>query len=645
MCGGGAVLVLVAASGGMYWVLSGFQPIPTFYGSWPAMLATVIGMFSAAHAAKGKSPVTAGVILGVAGLFNATVIPGVVAVCVALLISSGLAFGQALRWCATSASAALAVSAWWLVPFATSWERLVRWEVPLSTALSSWHPWQPAAMAVIGVAAAWAARVGAGPARCLALASLAGLGATLLADLFGYLRPERWLELPVLVAAMAAGGLAARLGSLAVLPARPAWAVVASAGLIVFAVVTLRFEVLPLAVWLMWRPQPVWAWAGALAWAAVLLWVPVPLWFLNPPDAPPVSPLEAAVAQTEADDDGLVYVESRWDTKHGAAGPCQWGNPWGAAADTDGRIRPLWGLYRETSSAAEFLDALEVDHFSHLARERPHWFEVGQVVDRQPSANRSAASALGARWYVTCDIDGSASVAELAAPLVSGVTIAPHVRDEQWHRSAVEWWMQIASDSDPEVVASQLDVPTHSAGDTAEARAQRHQAASDLALHTAPDRLTVTAATAGWAWIRVPWDPYWQADNGGPVHKGGPGHLVVWADEGTTELRWQVPGAMDATAAGVSGLAMLSVAVLSVINRRRGWYSDPDRRRPAAYALSVFADTVDGWWHAAARNARACSDDLADSTRATKNSRLNLRPVSKPSSLPSQSFPASTEIH
>ena len=41
----------------------------------------------------------------------------------------------------------------------------------------------------------------------------------------------------------------------------------------------------------------------------------------------------------------------------------------------------------------------------------------------------------------------------------------------------------------------------------------------------------------GWVWLRVPWDPDWRSVDGTPVRKGGPGHLLVWADRGVTELR------------------------------------------------------------------------------------------------------------
>ena len=70
-------------------------------------------------------------------LFNATVVPGVAVVCAALLATSGASFGRAVRWTATAGAAALAVCAWWLVPFLAGWDRLVRWEVPLSTAWNS----------------------------------------------------------------------------------------------------------------------------------------------------------------------------------------------------------------------------------------------------------------------------------------------------------------------------------------------------------------------------------------------------------------------------------------------------------------------------------------------------------------------------
>ena len=50
-------------------------------------------------------------------------------------------------------------------------------------------------------------------------------------------------------------------------------------------------------------------------------------------------------------------------------------------------------------------------------------------------------------------------------------------------------------------------------------------------MRTEQDRVYVTAQSPGWVWLRVPWDPWWFAPDGVPL-KGGPGHLVVWADTG-----------------------------------------------------------------------------------------------------------------
>ena len=127
----GAVLVLVAFSGGMHWQLPGFHANVTGFGGWPAMLATVGGLFCAAWAAQCRRPVVCGAVAGLAVLFNVTVVPGVAVVCVALLATSGASLRRVAWWAATAGCAALAVCAWWLVPFVAGWDRLVRWEVGL----------------------------------------------------------------------------------------------------------------------------------------------------------------------------------------------------------------------------------------------------------------------------------------------------------------------------------------------------------------------------------------------------------------------------------------------------------------------------------------------------------------------------------
>ena len=622
----GAVLVLTAASGQMHWVLSGFHQQSTFFGSWPAMLATVIGLHAAAWAAGCHRPVTCGVVAGAAMLFNVTVVPGVAVVCAVLLATSGASFGRAIRWAATAGAAALAVSTWWLVPFLAGWARLVSWEVRFSSAWNAGGVWQAAVLAVVGAAAAWAARRSTGPARRLALAAGAGLLAVVAADLLGYLRSERWLEMPIVVAALAAAGLFAAIPHRdASRAARPAWVLLGVAFLIVFVVVTLRLEVLPLAVWLMWGSRRSWAWSGALAWAAVLMFVPFWSQIRNPapPEPLPATPLEAAALSGGTHAEGLVYIDSIHNTTAGNVGQCAWGYPWRTTMQTGGRIRPLFGLYRETSATAEFLAAendLRSGDFDESGRTRPHWFDAWQDAGGQSLDTPVRAEALGARWYAECDADGEVSVTELSPMMATGVTVAPHPDDVAWHQAAVEWWMSLdtsvatpAGDVNPTPpdnapsfrrTPESRDVPVLSPrGDEGSAYSM-DQAASGVSLLSGRDSLTVQAEAAGWAWLRVPWDPDWRSVGGTPIRKGGPGHLVVWAEQGTTELRWSVSGAVDASAAAITGAAVLAVIVLAVINRRRGWKVHPDRRRPAADAIEVFADTVDGWVRAGSQQAR-----------------------------------------
>jgi len=112
--------------------------------------------------------------------------------------------------------------------------------------------------------------------------------------------------------------------------------------------------------------------------------------------------------------------------------------------------------------------------------------------------------------------------------------------------------------------------------------------------------LTVTAERPGWVWIRVPWDPHWRADTGVPVSKGGPGHIVMWAKQGVTELRWDVPTEVDVAATGVTVTALVGTSSMAWMNRRRGFNLNLDRAKPAARAVTEFADTVDDWVRTAA---------------------------------------------
>lgn len=618
----GAVLVLTAASAGMHWVLSGFHYVTTFFGSWPATMATVLGLFCAAWAARCTRPVACGVVAAVAILFNGRVVPGVAVVCLALLVSSGASFRQAVRWTATVGTTALAACAWWLVPFLAGWERLVRWEVPLSRSWRYGGPWQVVVLAVLGLTASLAARRRVGPSRRLALAAAAGMLATLVADLLGYLRPERWMELPILAAAVAAAGMVADRDPAPSRPVRPAWAVVGVAFVVVLVVVAGRLEALPLAVWLLWWPRRTWAAAGALAWVAILIFVPV--WrFGDPPESEP--PPEAAAELRDIDGEGLVYLNLVYNTAAGDVDECAWPNHlWLTASATGGRIRPLLGLYAETSAAAEFIHAdhwLRNGYFEARRGRRPHWFDAWQEVGAVSLAGPAAPEALGARWYASCDSDGDLAVTGLAGTIASGVEVAMHADEDGWHRAAVEWWIPIAAIEPSASIGSEDEVRSDARSGTADSKRSAAGslpafppvpilssgerpafapdiAATGVAMHADGDHLVVTAESAGWAWLRVPWDPDWRSLGGTPVRKGGPGHLIVWAERGETHLRWSVPAAVNVAAAATSGSAVLALVLLTVVNRRKGWTIDPERHKPAAEAVNVFADTVDGWANA-----------------------------------------------
>ena len=271
---------------------------------------------------------------------------------------------------------------------------------------------------------------------------------------------------------------------------------------------------------------------------------------------------------------GSVYLDDLYATAAGDVEPCGWGHPWETTVETGGRIRPLFGLYRETSVAAEFLAAehhLRGGGWTESQGTRRHWFEAWQAVGSTSLVSRPAALALGARWYASCDREGNASVVELSGSRAAGVTVVAHPTEQEWHRGAVRWWVSLASGSDENSNAAHSPIPILGLLDTDHRSHPADQAASDLSLHTSQDRLTLHSGATRMGLGARSLGSYWQADNGAPVHKGGPGHLVVWAERGTTELRWQVPGAVDGAAASISGIALLALGALAMVNRRRGF--------------------------------------------------------------------------
>ena len=583
----GAVLVVVCWSGGTSWLLPSFHQHQTYFGSWPVVVASSLGLFCAAWAARCERPLVCGLVAGVALLFNPTVMPGVAVVCVVLVSTSGISWRRALHWGLTAGLAAVATCAWWLVPFTAGLARLVRWEISLASIIGFTGTLQTVLLMGVAVAVAWAYRSGSPPAQRLAIAAAAGLLATFVADLAGWWRTERWLVASILAACASLGEL--RIGGLGISDGpsrRPGRAGQALGVALVtgFVVVTDRWEVVPLVVWLLWWPRRAWVAAGAVAWAGVLLFVPLLAQFRYPPE-PEKAPdeLPALVfARGGSGAAGLIYTDTLFNLPPGDVAACGWGVPWRAAATSAGRLRALDGIHRETSHLAEFLHAeenLRQGVFAAENSQRPHWFAAWHDSGRPTLATPAAAGTFGARWYASCDPGGNVSVQELPGSTATGVKVAAFGDESAWHRAAVNWWMPIAAGTaGGDALAP---VPVLAAGSTVAHPADR--AAAGVSLLSDGDRLRVYAETAGWAWLRIPWDPDWRAA-GTPVHLGGPGHLVVWAEQGETELTWSVPREVDVAAAVITGAATLAAFTAAFARRRRR--SDPsgDGSRESAEA-------------------------------------------------------------
>ena len=570
----GAVLALAAVSGGMHWILPGFHQAATYFGSWPRMVAIVLGLFCAAWAARCERPLACGVVAGIAALFNVAVLPGAAVVCLVLVSTSGTSPGRAARWSLTAGASALAVCSWWLVPFVAGLDRLVLWEASLGTALANLGTWGLIVTVAVGVGAAWAARTGSRPALRLAGAAAATLLAVLLGDQLDLPRTDYWLTPALLAAAMAVGGVLATAGGTGEPAAHGrAWRLCGGLLAVGLAALTRHYEVLPLAAWLLWpgrgRGSPrAWLAAGAVAWFGVLSFVP--LWtqfrdWTDPPPAP-AGPLEEAATQDGAA--GLVYLDEFADHRADGVSRCAWPRPWRIAGTTGGRVRSLAGLFRESSHAAEFIDAnsnLLLGGFPGTSvSPRPHWEDAWLELGGPLLDTAASAEALGARWYASCNPDGSASLSHLPGRMAVGVTVVHHADGEAWHRDAVEWWI-IQAGGLPDGGHATVPILAGGAGGSHPSA----QAATGVTLREDQDRLIVSAESAGWVWLRVPWDPDWRSVGGTPVHKGGPGHLVVWAEAGETELRWSVPRSVDVAVVVVTAAAYLAALTLAAIERRR----------------------------------------------------------------------------
>ena len=640
-----AALMLPTGSATMHWLLSGFQKYETMFGSWPAMLSTVIGLHAVAWAARCRRPVAAGVIVGLSVLFNVTPVPGMVVVIGVLLVTSGASFRVAVRWVAIAGAAALAVCSWWLVTFIAGWERLVRWEMSLSWALFFNGAWQVVVLITVCVFVAWAAFRGGVGARRLAVAAASGLLVTVLADSFGYLRAERWLMVPFLTALVAAASLASlepfwrRWWSV-----RGVWIMPSVVRLAIFlclipilAPIIPLTVLIPVAVWFIsLPPRRSWVWSSVLGWTILFAFSEGNIiknhyhykdHSLTEEVAANDSDIieaidkseESGVASADNSITGFVYLNQN---THNLS--CPHVHPWNITTYTGGRLRTLNGLYRETNTAAEFQYVFDRYEWVHAGLGRPDWDRVTGMRDKSRQELLvldpvAVAGALGARWLIQYNDDCSAQKFDLPTTTrASSVTIAPAFTEESWHSDAALWWIEVligthavVSSSDnavsgnaveadhtadqivadtmmmsiSDILLTGMPMPQFNGVPILADRVVDHtaypvdQAASGVSLHTAQDELIVQAETAGWVWLRVPWDPYWRSVSGTPVHKGGPGHLIVWVEQGSTELRWSVPIIVDIVAAVITIVSVLVVVVLTRGGRSRQQF---DQSRGAA---------------------------------------------------------------
>ena len=208
----------------------------------------------------------------------------------------------------------------------------MRFQVTLSEAWTAGGEWQLAVLAALVVGAVWASLHAGRASQRLGMAAAVALVATIFADLLGYLRSERWLELPILVAVVAIAAATSpesRHGSARLM--RPSFSVIVALVAVLMVPTVGRWEFLPLAVWALWGLRPrIWAWGGVLAWSLVLLWIPFWSLIRNPPQLPGDSSsiLESVTVESGPDAEGTVYIDRWYNTNAGDAAPCTWVRPW-----------------------------------------------------------------------------------------------------------------------------------------------------------------------------------------------------------------------------------------------------------------------------------------------------------------------------
>ena len=304
------------------------------------------------------------------------------------------------------------------------------WRLSLRSALFAGDNQHLLVVVLAVVALASLAGLG-GRGRRLALAAAVAALAAGVADAAGYLRTERWVTPAAVVAmvlcALGAPGLLRAVagraqpdgadgspptddpertsGSSRGLPAglcRPPARCLAAAVGAAGAVLAGVWALVPVAAWVLWQRR----WAvvryGAPAWVALLIAVPAQF-LAGPPDSS-LTGYAASSAMTltrTADahgEGGLVYLQETFAHARGGTGVCGWGDPWRILAGGGVSLRPLTGLYRETSASSEFIDInLTGSQDFRLVYDEPmdQWAprlerRSGRSTNRPPTSRKSA---------------------------------------------------------------------------------------------------------------------------------------------------------------------------------------------------------------------------------------------------------------
>ena len=364
--------------------------------------------------------------------------------------------------------------------------------------------------------------------------------------------------------------------------------VLAAAG-VAAAVLAGVWAAVPVVVWALWQRRWAFVRYGAPAWVALLIAVPAASLF-SLPERSEAAPSAAMTLTARADKNnvgGFVYLQESFEHARGGIGNCGWGDPWDLLKTRDTKLRPLTGLYRETSASSEFIAVAETSrqgaaqvYGEPMDQWAPAW---AAAAPGAPINHQTAATALGASWYVFCDSTDTITARRLEERRASGVALASHAANDAWHRDAVGWWAGLLT-GEYTLQDAEAAVPAH--GEVDWDAYPPTQAAGGVSILEAEESFAVTAETAGWAWIRVPWDPYWHSHSNTPVLKGGPGHIIAWADEGHNNYGWWVPPQVDTAAIiTTTGTAALAITLLITWRRRSpaepGPTAPPPHRPPA----------------------------------------------------------------